>query len=424
MLHLSSLRGQESKLGNRWTNTAEYEVNAIKTYNALNGVSAKTKPNVAILTSPFVVRSGKTPLENLVALTRPLVNRLVILSGGDYGNLPRGAELIRISEKKRVSLVTKVLEQVIVHIRLLRFLSRMRGEIDILIFFLGTAYPVPLVFAKAVHIKSFVFLNTGGAAKQLPAIRENRPFQQLGPRATLYLLEVFERISYYLADKLIAVSPSVFDQMNLHRYAQKTAIAGLYVLDCNAFNIKTNFRERQDIVGYVGRLTGEKGVLNFIDAIPMILSELPRLRFIVIGEGILQDDIQKSLNRNNLDEFVELVGWVSNDDIPKWLNKFKLVVIPSYTETGPIIMVESMACGTPVLATPVGSIPDLIEDGRTGFLLENNAPECIARNVIRAISRPDLAQISKNACACVREEFTWTKASEAWSEILSFEPSG
>lgn len=385
-------------------------------------VDTKTKPNVAIVTCSWNLRTSTVILDNLIGLILPLANRLVILTGVYYGSRPGGAEVIIISEKEPTSLVTKVLEQMMVHIRLLRFLSRMRGEIDILIFSMQTAYPAPLFFAKAAHIKSFIVLNGGGAAKRLPAIREARTSWQLGELAETYLLEAFERISYYFADMLIAVSPSVIDQMNLHRYAKKTAIADIYPLDCNAFNIKTSVDERQDIVGYVGRLEAEKGVLNFVKAIPKILSEQPRLRFIVIGEGRLQDEIDRELNSNNIAEHVQLIGWVPHDDLPAWLNKLKLLVIPSYTETGPIIMVESMACGTPVLATPVGSVPDLIEDGNTGFLLANNAPDCIAENVVRAISRVNLAQISKNANVCVCDKFTQTKASEIWGEILSNGP--
>lgn len=94
--------------------------------------------------------------------------------------------------------------------------------------------------------------------------------------------------------------------------------------------------------------------------------------------------------------------------------------MPSYTEGIPNIMLEAMACGTPVLATPVGAIPDIIKDGQTGFLLENNSPECIAETVLKVLDMPDdkLEKVSDNACALVEKKFTFEAAVERWSGII------
>ncbi len=97
---------------------------------------------------------------------------------------------------------------------------------------------------------------------------------------------------------------------------------------------------------------------------------------------------------------------------------FRLLVLPSYTEGLPNIMLEAMACGTPVLATPVGTIPDVIIDGKTGFIMENNSPECIAANVVRALSSPDLERIAEDGKRFAEENFSFEKTVENWKGIL------
>ena len=77
-----------------------------------------------------------------------------------------------------------------------------------------------------------------------------------------------------------------------------------------------------------------------------------------------------------------------------------------------------MGCGTPVLATSVGGAPDLIKDGNTGFIMKDNSPECIAKNVMRALEHPNLDEIVKNARALVEREFTYEAAVERYRKIL------
>ena len=123
-------------------------------------------------------------------------------------------------------------------------------------------------------------------------------------------------------------------------------------------------------------------------------------------------------SKENLNNKVELTRWIPHDELPDYLNELKLLILPSYTEGLPNIMLEAMACGTPVLATPVGAIPDVITDGETGFILENNSPECIAENVMRALNHHDLEKIVKNARELVEKEFTYEAAVKRYRAIL------
>ncbi len=113
----------------------------------------------------------------------------------------------------------------------------------------------------------------------------------------------------------------------------------------------------------------------------------------IIGDGDLKSNVNKYLSQNGLENNVKLVGWSSHEDLPKYLNSLKLLVIPSYTEGLPNIMLEGMACGTPVLATGVGAIPDIINDEKTGFIMENNSPECIAKKTFSALWNTQILKI-------------------------------
>jgi len=132
----------------------------------------------------------------------------------------------------------------------------------------------------------------------------------------------------------------------------------------------------------------------------------------------LKESIEISLDTENISARVDLPGWISHDDLPKYLNQLRLLVLPSYTEGLPNIMLEAMAYGTPVLSTPVGAIPDVIRDGVTGFIMEDNSPECIARNVIRALNSSELEMIAERGRHFVEEEYTFEKTAENWTKIF------
>jgi glycosyltransferase involved in cell wall biosynthesis len=166
-------------------------------------------------------------------------------------------------------------------------------------------------------------------------------------------------------------------------------------------------------------LSLEKGVLNFVEAIPRISKEQDNIKFFLGGNGPLYERIKEELKNNDLSQKVKLVGWIAHDKIADYLNELKMVVLPSYSEGLPTIVLEAMACGTPVLATPVGGVPDMIKDRETGFILENNSPKCIAENIIRALESKNLDEIVINARKLVDENYTYEVAVERYRDILN-----
>lgn len=284
----------------------------------------------------------------------------------------------------------------------------LRNKVDAYLFFIGgDTLLLPITFAKLLN-KKVILLLAGSTIKT----------HQMNQDKLAVGLKILRSPCLSLADKIIVYAPILIPDYQLEKYRHKILIAYEHFLDFNAFTVTTPLSDRPSFIGYIGRLSGEKGVQNFAQALPAILSDWQNLRVLIVGDGLLKEAIEASLQEEALTSRVDLSGWISHDDLPKYLNQLRLLVLPSYTEGLPNIMLEAMACGTPVLATPVGAIPDVIKDGETGFIMENNSPECIAENVVRALSSPELEQTAENGRRFVEENFTFEKVVRNWKRIL------
>ncbi|MDD1774322.1 MAG: glycosyltransferase family 4 protein, partial [Methanobacterium sp.] len=278
----------------------------------------------------------------------------------------------------------RVLNIFITQIRISLAISRLKN-VDTLFFFMGgETLILPMLMSKLLNKKVYLAL----AASQENMSNINKDFFRF--------FNFLCRLNFYFADKIIVYSKNLVKEWDLARYEDKISIASQHIIDDKKFYKSKEINQRDNIIGYVGRLSPEKGVLNLVKAIPSIIDEREDLKFMVIGEGKLRPEIEKYIEDNQLDESLQLKGWVSHDKLGEYLNDFKVLILPSYTEGLPGVILEAMACGTPVLSTAVGSVPDIIEDQTNGFLLEDNSISNIEKGVIKVLDYPELNRISQN----------------------------
>jgi glycosyltransferase involved in cell wall biosynthesis len=281
------------------------------------------------------------------------------------------------------------------------------GDADSFLFFMETGLPLPMTMAK-LRNKRIIWLLPSSLGKMM---ENHHDFLDL-------ILIPMQSLSYDLADKIVLYSPNLIQEWRLQNYSNKIHIAHEHIIDFDNINVSTPLSDRTSFIGYIGRLNTEKCIQNFVKSLPAILSTKKDLRVLIVGDGPLKESIHASLIDENLSDRVDLPGWVAHDDLPKYLNQLRLLVLPSYTEGLPNIILEAMACGTPVLATPVGAIPDMIRDGETGFIMEDNSPESIAENVLRVLRHPDLEHVAENGRYFVERNFTFDKTLEQWKRIF------
>jgi len=370
-----------------------------------------TQRRIGVITFP-IARAGVEPLSNLInILLKQSDNLLYVITGNDgskIANIDTRIQSVNIYHQLKQSLFGRAISYAITQIRISMSVYLMAKNVDSWLFFIGgESLVLPIISAKITQ-KPAILLFAGSDLKSLES----------GNGGIIAIFRLFSEINRILADKLIVYSSLLISEWNLEKYRHKILIAHEHFLDFTTFTITTPLPDRPPLLGYIGRLTEEKGARNFALALLLLLGNREDLRVLIGGDGELREAISASLREGGVAARVDLPGWVSRDDLPRYLNQLRLLVLPSYTEGLPNIMLEAMACGTPVLATAVGAVPDVIVDGITGFIMENNSPECIAENVIRALDSPDLDLIAKSGKQFVEENFSFESTVARWEEVL------
>jgi glycosyltransferase involved in cell wall biosynthesis len=136
---------------------------------------------------------------------------------------------------------------------------------------------------------------------------------------------------------------------------------------------------------FLAWLHEDKGVLDLMRAMPIVLRSVPDATFVLAGSGDA-DSIANLARSLRVEHALRLPGWVNGEGKDELLRQSDVFVLPSYYEGLPVGVLEAMACGVPVIATRVGGIPDVIKDRVNGLLLEPGQPEALARALIAMLT--------------------------------------
>jgi colanic acid/amylovoran biosynthesis glycosyltransferase len=128
---------------------------------------------------------------------------------------------------------------------------------------------------------------------------------------------------------------------------------------------------------FVGRLCAEKGILLLVEAIRRLQSRNIPVRLTVIGDGPLRAEIESSIAEYGLSANIELLGWQPSDVVRQCVLNSRALVLPSFAEGLPVVLMESLALHRPVITTQIAGIPELVESGVSGWLIEPGSVDAL-----------------------------------------------
>lgn len=173
----------------------------------------------------------------------------------------------------------------------------------------------------------------------------------------------------------------------------------------------------QPLIGKIGVIRGWKGHDYFLEAIPIILQQIPDARFVIVGDGPGFEQIKSKAIAAGLEDSVALLG--HREDVPEIMAALDVQVLASFMGEGtPQVIPQAFAMKTPMVATKIASIPELLGNGERGVLIEPENAQSIAEGVLKLIKDPELAyRLVENAWSFCRKELTIDKMMDATLDV-------
>lgn len=358
-------------------------------------------------------KSGKIPIKQLISiLTSFDYNVCIIGLNIGFDNFKKNNKIVidnlkfKLSNQKSnkiIRLLILTLNQIFLSIKIIT----KKKKINLWFSLLDNKLIFPIITLKILN-KKILRIVTGSPSKSSKSVFN-------------YIINKFlESNINHISDFLIIYSLNIIEEFNLHKFKSKLIIAPHQYVNLDDFFCDRSINNRKYTIGFVGRFGHEKGILNLLLAIKILsLRYNHNYRYLIIGDGFFQDIVTNFVKKNYNEIKIKYLNWIDHIKLNSYLNELKLLLIPSYTEGLPNIMLEGMATGTIIVSTKVGSIPDIITDGKNGFLLKNNNPSSISKKVIEILKLNNLDTISKKSIQFIKNYYSFNEIRKKYFKILN-----
>ena len=166
------------------------------------------------------------------------------------------------------------------------------------------------------------------------------------------------------------------------------------------------------VIGTVGRISEEKGHIYLLRAAEKVRKQYPKTVFLIVGDGPLRKELQREYDSPSI-----VFAGITND-VPHLYHCMDIFVLPSLTEGLPMVLLEAMAARKPLVATRVGAVPNVIQDGHSGCLVEPGDVKGLAQAITDLLANPQKAHhLAKHAHRKVKQDFSSQRMAEKYIEV-------
>lgn len=182
-----------------------------------------------------------------------------------------------------------------------------------------------------------------------------------------------------------AVGVSQFGRSQLSRWAAFGTWPRLKVVHCGIdptrFGDLAPLPDGRLRLVSIGRFVEQKGQMVLIEALAQLADSHPDIHLTLVGDGEMRADLEAAIRQQGLEQMVTLTGWLSEDEVQAQIAGAHALVLPSFAEGLPMVIMEAMAAGRPVISTFVAGIPELVVPGETGLLVPAGDVDALARAI-------------------------------------------
>lgn len=225
-----------------------------------------------------------------------------------------------------------------------------------------------------------------------------------------YIFIILERVTAVVTDRIIVVSESIKNKGLKNRIASEDKYSIVYEL-VNVTNRsgsrfmleEKSYQKASYRIGMIAALKPQKNPQDFIKLAVIMIKKRKNLEFLLIGDGVLKNRLNKMVEEYNIKENFKILGW--REDAYDLMKSFDVLVLTSLFEGQPHVIIEAMSLGIPIVATRVDGIKDIIINGSNGFLFPPKKLYQMARCIEKILDNDELKKVlSSNARNYFREE--------------------